>query len=369
MGYKNTIAFKQADGNAKACREYCAKEKSFTEYGESPVGQGKRSDLMEVSDLILNGANLSEIALKHGPSFIKYHNGIAKMISTVSKPRDWETQVYWLWGPTGSGKTRWVHETCDREDLYVKDGTNKWFCGYTGQKNVLFDDFRPSTDIPFSRLLRLLDRYSMMVETKGGTVNFNPHRIFITTPKLPTETFQHLDWIKDEDIRQLTRRITKVIEFSEAMRNMPFDLIPIATPTANTWEHSVPQKKDTMEEQIVIEQNTVPVTVAGPPKLKRSRMKLKPIRKVSTTEETLLDLPSDTEPSDAENIDEYESRSEDSGSEGSLKNFLNNGDVTESDYSTDSSDEEPNIRKNASKRQKSKEVARKTLRQIIYDSD
>jgi len=268
------------------------------------------------------------------------------MISTIQSSRDWETQVYWLWGPTGSGKTRWVYETCDRTDLYVKDGTNKWFCGYTGQRNVLFDDFRPSQEIPFSRLLRLLDRYSMQVETKGGTVNFNPHRIFITSPKPPRDTWTHIDWIKDEDLNQLTRRITKVIEFSTAMRNMPFDLIDLAPPTVNDWSHSVPQTSTPQPILTAPVISPAPVVTAGQtpvsdlPQLDRPASKRMTIRSRRTPvrltqEEILSDQDGDTEPSDAEGIDENESRSEDSGTEGSLCDFLNNGSVTESDYSSD----------------------------------
>jgi len=360
------------------------------EFGESPAGQGKRNDLKEVSDLILAGANLQQIAVSHGPTFLKYHNGIAKMISTVSVSRDWETEVYWLWGPTGSGKTRWVHETCDRSDLYVKDGTNKWFCGYTNQKNVLFDDFRPSTEIPFSRLLRLLDRYSMLVETKGGTVNFNPHRIFITTPNKPAETFQHIDWIKDEDIRQLTRRITKVIEFSEALRHMPFALIPLATPVPNTWDHSVPQNTIPLlpPPQMTIPSQTPPIIVRhpspapvttvgqldGPPRL--SRQKRMKVKRLSTPSVQTKTTDTESEPSDAEAIDEFEIRSDDSGTEGSLCEFLNNGNVTESDYSSASSseDEQTKLWKNARGRTRHGTKKRKTglainKQRVIIDSD
>jgi hypothetical protein len=66
-------------------------------------------------------------------------------------------------------------------------------------------------------------------------------------------------------------------------------------------------------------------------------------------EEILSDQDCDTEPSDAEGIDEYETRSDDSGTEGSLREFLNNGEVTESDYSSqEEEDSHPRKRVNAS---------------------
>lgn len=53
---------------------------------------------------------------------------------------------------------------------------------------MVFDDFRPWW-CQFSYLLRLLDRYPIRVQVKGGYVNFVPEEIIITTPKNIADTF------------------------------------------------------------------------------------------------------------------------------------------------------------------------------------
>ena len=47
----------------------------------------------------------------------------------------------------------------------------------------------------------------MKVETKGGTVEFVATTIYITTPKTPIDTWATRS---EEDIAQLTRRITEI---------------------------------------------------------------------------------------------------------------------------------------------------------------
>jgi RNA helicase len=245
LGFPNTIAFKLADDNVDECIKYCQKDGQFSEFGQRPKGQGKRSDLDAVCSAISTGQSSLEIFTNFGSSFLKHHNGIAKAICLVAPPRDFTTEVYWCWGSTGTGKSKWVYQTCDRNQLFVKDGATKWFCGYQGQKNIVFDDFRPSKDLPFASLLKMFDRYPMTVEMKGGHVNFAPERIFITTPLPPTATFEHLDWIGTEAINQLLRRITKVIEFSDALKNSDYVLLSPFVKVTNTWTHSVAQTTTT----------------------------------------------------------------------------------------------------------------------------
>lgn len=70
------------------------------------------------------------------------------------------------WGVSGSGKTRAVYDEFGRDDMYVKDPTNIWWCGYEGQRCILIDEFYGT--MQFSYLQRLLDRYPMTMEIKGG---------------------------------------------------------------------------------------------------------------------------------------------------------------------------------------------------------
>lgn len=243
FGFPQTIAWKKADSNADECIEYCQKDgKNIVEFGSRPKGKGARSDLLAVSESIKAGANMCELFELHPSSFLKFAPGMQRAIALQAKPRDWKTEVFWIHGPTGTGKSRWVFQTCDRSELYVKDGHSKWFDGYLGQKNVLFDDFRPCKELPFSTLLRLLDRYPMTVEGKGCSMNFSPERIFITTPLPPKETFQHLDWMKDEELNQLERRITQVIPFPDMNTITHYALLEPFVMIPNDWSRSVGQQ-------------------------------------------------------------------------------------------------------------------------------
>ena len=243
FGFNSTIAWKKADSNTEECIAYCMKDNiDVTEFGTRPKGKGARSDLAAVGDSIKAGFNMSELFDAHPASFLKFAPGMQKAVALVTPPRDWKTEVFWVHGPTGTGKSRWVMRTVDRSDLFVKDGTSKWFDGYANQKTVLFDDFRPSKELPFSLLLRLLDRYPVTVEGKGYSMNFAPERIFITTPLPPLETFQHLDWMKAEELAQLTRRITQVIHFPNLDSLNQYALLSPFVMIRNDWGNSVGQQ-------------------------------------------------------------------------------------------------------------------------------
>ena len=249
LGFANTIAFKVADANVQGCVDYCLKDKSnLVECGQLPAGKGKRSDIDMVVDCIRNGGDINTVANKHPAAFIKMGTGISKWIAQTSVPRDFKTEVFWLHGPTGSGKSRWAMNSVDRSNVYLKSGSNKWWCNYAGQKNILWDDFRPSKDVPFEFLLRLLDRFPMSVEGKGTAMNFAPERIFITTPKNPLETFRHWEFLGEENMQQLVRRVTHVIEFAETTKffapSFPAEFVLVP----NIWEKRAMNGIDNIEE-------------------------------------------------------------------------------------------------------------------------
>jgi len=198
--------------------DYCSKEETrdadagfgFTEEGERPLSAGTaggRSDLQAVAQLVQSGAGIAEISAVHPVSVILFNRGIQFLISQQVKPRDFVTEVYWFYGPTGSGKTRAASSACP--GAYWKACNSRWWDGYEAHEDVIIDDYRTSF-CPFNELLRLFDRYPMQVEVKGGTREFVARRVYVTTPKNPRDTWSLRS---DEDLGQLLRRIHEVRHF------------------------------------------------------------------------------------------------------------------------------------------------------------
>lgn len=193
------------NGTAVQAIEYCKKEGNYEEHG-TPSKQGKRSDLDVVAEQIQEGNTVREVAISNPVQYIKYHRGIEKLRSLYIQPRNWETEVIILYGKTGTGKSRMAREMC--QDYWVwTPARGKWFDGYDGHEHVIMEEFR--AQLPLGFMLTLLDRYECPVEVKGGTVEFCPKKIVITSPKHPR------DWYEDQPndkIEQLLRRASKVSE-------------------------------------------------------------------------------------------------------------------------------------------------------------
>jgi len=212
LSFPCTISFVKADKNVKECIKYCTKDGiDLLQLGEQPAGKGSRTDLSEVVDIIQSGGNLTDITTSCPEQFIHYSTGIQKLMMYYVRPRNFKTEVYWIYGPTGTGKSRWAINQMDPNSSYFKSGSTKWWDGYCNQKDVLIDDFRPTKDLPFDFILRLFDRYPLLVESKGGSTHFTSQRIFVTTPHSVEETFSHCDWLKIEDFNQINRRIFKLM--------------------------------------------------------------------------------------------------------------------------------------------------------------
>ena len=191
-------------GTPVEASEYCKKDNDYYEKGELPVTQGKRSDLDEIKDILKQTNKMSEVVMvaksyqsvKMAEQILKYHE----------KPRTEKPNVEWYYGETGTGKSKAAYEILG-EDCYTCLSTGRWFDGYDGHEKVLIDDMRKDF-MKFHELLRLLDRYAMRVECKGGTRQFVAKHIIITSCYHPKDMFD-----TREDVQQLLRRIDYIKEF------------------------------------------------------------------------------------------------------------------------------------------------------------
>lgn len=83
--------------------------------------QGKRTDLQEIADLVINGGMIN--VMQHRPdAIIKYPKGLEKLVELTMTERKTKPKVVWVWGDAGVGKTRLAVEGA--ESHYVWSGLN-----------------------------------------------------------------------------------------------------------------------------------------------------------------------------------------------------------------------------------------------------
>lgn len=178
----------QAKGSPKQNRTYCTKEgKIILEKGTLPQ-QGQRKDLEEIKEKILSGCSEEKIANDHFPTWCQYHRSLSRFRQLNTKPRHWKSRVIWLWGPTGTGKSRLANNRGAKFITY--SSKSGFFDGYEGEEIVCFDDIDQFT---FERqvLLNLLDRYAYRLNVKGGSVEFIAKTIYLTSNYAPDEVLKH----------------------------------------------------------------------------------------------------------------------------------------------------------------------------------
>lgn len=149
--------------------------------------------------------NFSEI-----PSdvYIRSYANLKRIHVDALKPSPQEKTVYVFWGRTGTGKSKRAWEEASF-NAFPKDPCTKWWCGYAGHENVVIDEFRGQIGI--SHILRWLDRYPTIVESKGSNCVLAARNIWITSNLSPDDWYPDLD---EETKLALRRRFTQVIHFN-----------------------------------------------------------------------------------------------------------------------------------------------------------
>ncbi|AGA18289.1 hypothetical protein [uncultured marine virus] len=209
-----------------ACQKYCIKDRTRDGWSHSEgelITSGKRTDLDVACDLVTS-RGVSEAALELPSTYVKYHKGLkaysrelAKEEFPLMKFRDVEVIV--LYGTTGSGKTRRAVEE-SKGDIYPLVSYDPlWFDGYSGQKNLLLDEFYGQLK-PY-KLLQILDGYYRDWPVKGDYVRGIWDRVYITSNTPPDEWYRT---IPAEVYRALMRRVTHVEQVGSRVEEQPLPL-------------------------------------------------------------------------------------------------------------------------------------------------
>jgi hypothetical protein len=193
------------------CSEYCKKAGSMLhEFGEKKH-PGKKRDLKTI---VSEYATLKDVMREEPGIYCRNKNGLADIFADKTQQKGFKIKnVVWIYGKTGTGKTMYAMNQCG-DDCWKSNKTLEWFDGYSGEKNVLFDEFR-SSKCSYEYLLELLDQYTMRVPVKGSHVNWLAENIYITSPYPPEKVYPQTLFDEHNSIDQLMRRITTVINSDE----------------------------------------------------------------------------------------------------------------------------------------------------------
>lgn len=198
----------KSKGTDSQNKKYCSKEEGRLdgpwEFGTCAEGQGTRCDLAATAEAALNKDNsLLDIVKKFPSESLKYFGNIVKIRSFLPAPERDSVKSWLLVGPTGTGKTTAAFKRFPGAYRITLGNCGTWFDGYNGEDVLIIDEF--AGQMPATRLIPMLDKFPLRIESKGGSYWAAWTTVVITSNYLPEEWYDQTRF--QSHIDAINRRI------------------------------------------------------------------------------------------------------------------------------------------------------------------
>ncbi len=238
--------FEIAIGDYESNRKYCSKDETVLNEGDDPlffewgkaVVQGQRTDLITATEIVRTGG-VAQLIESSPEVFVRYARGFQDLeyqfrLRTYRQTVRSKPIVTVLFGESGTGKSAFVEKEAGSDAYWFpRPQNNGQYClGYDMQENVVIDDYYGWLKWDF--LLKLLDRYPVVVNTCGGKSFWNARNIWITSNVCPMRWYNAMR-LKGISMKPLWRRIDACWEYREIGIIEAFDpshMTPVETSTS-----------------------------------------------------------------------------------------------------------------------------------------
>ena len=182
------------------------------EWGELPIErQGRRSDLDDLYDMIYSGMSTSEI-LEVDSQFVlqidKIERARSLYLHNKFKTTRRDLSVTYIYGPTGTGKTRSVMDYYGYDNVYRVTDYHHPFDTYDCEDVIVFEEFRSSVSL--GNMLNYLDIYPVKLPARYAPKQACYTKVYIISNQSLEEQYPELQRQYKRDYDAFLRRINYV---------------------------------------------------------------------------------------------------------------------------------------------------------------
>lgn len=217
--FNSRIHWEKRRGSAKQADDYTKKDETFSgglRYSGGELSKdfaGKRNDVQDMADDIIAGMSLDQVAKEHPTTWMRLYRGAQDLANKVAAKRDYEREVYIVYGEPGSGKSSWCKEQIEAKNLSwcIPDSNNSKalsFESYEDEQALLIDDYEKGA-LSNMTLKNMLDRYATKLPGRGHSKLAKHTHVYITSNYPISQWFDPAN--SETEREAIERRATMII--------------------------------------------------------------------------------------------------------------------------------------------------------------
>ncbi|MGO5096778.1 hypothetical protein ACTQ34_13295 [Agathobaculum sp. LCP25S3_E8] len=198
---------------------------TFEEWGDLPTDRrGERTDLTILYELIKDGLSNYEI-LEQNPDYLLNLEKIERARQAVREQQYRDTfrqlETVYIWGPTGTGKTRGVMEKYSYSGVYRVTDYSHPFDSYAGEDVLLLDEY--GSNFKIRDLLNYLDGYPLNLSCRYTNRVACYTKVYIISNLCLSKQYTDVQYESPATFEALMRRIQKVKVYSAPGQSVEYD--------------------------------------------------------------------------------------------------------------------------------------------------